>query len=109
MIGRVSLATKLDDNLELYRVACPVGVLLVIFEARPEVAVNISALAIKSGNVKVNQMRIMYNICYNNWFYLLLLLLLLLLIINQAMRLFSRVARKPRIHYKPLIHAYVRH
>ncbi|KAI8054382.1 Aldehyde/histidinol dehydrogenase, partial [Syncephalis plumigaleata] len=51
--GRVSLATKLDDNLELYRVACPVGVLLVIFEARPEVAVNISALAIKSGNAVI--------------------------------------------------------
>ncbi|KAI9599019.1 putative gamma-glutamyl phosphate reductase [Syncephalis fuscata] len=51
--GRVSMATKLDDNLELYRVACPVGVLLVIFEARPEVAVNISALAIKSGNAVI--------------------------------------------------------
>ncbi|RKP26208.1 glutamate-5-semialdehyde dehydrogenase [Syncephalis pseudoplumigaleata] len=51
--GRVSLATKLDEQLEMYRVACPVGVLLVIFEARPEVAVNISALAIKSGNAVI--------------------------------------------------------
>ena len=47
--GKVSYASELDDNLELYRVSCPIGVLLVIFEARPEVVVNIAALAIKSG------------------------------------------------------------
>lgn len=47
--GRVSYATELDDGLELYKVSCPIGVLLVIFEARPEVVVNIAALAIKSG------------------------------------------------------------
>ncbi|KAJ6592324.1 gamma-glutamyl phosphate reductase [Mycena vulgaris] len=48
--GIVSYAKELDDGLELYRVSCPIGVLLVIFEARPEVVVNIAALAIKSGN-----------------------------------------------------------
>ena len=48
--GIVSYASELDDNLELYRVSCPIGVLLVIFEARPEVVVNIASLAIKSGN-----------------------------------------------------------
>lgn len=47
--GIVSYANELDDGLELYRVSCPIGVLLVIFEARPEVVVNIAALAIKSG------------------------------------------------------------
>lgn len=47
--GVVSYASELDDDLELYRVSCPIGVLLVIFEARPEVVVNIAALAIKSG------------------------------------------------------------
>ena len=47
--GNVTYACELDDNLELYRVSCPIGVLLVIFEARPEVVVNIAALAIKSG------------------------------------------------------------
>lgn len=47
--GKVTFAKKLDDDLELHRVTCPIGVLLVIFEARPEVIVNISALAIKSG------------------------------------------------------------
>lgn len=47
--GIVSYASQLDEDLELYRVSCPIGVLLVIFEARPEVVVNIAALAIKSG------------------------------------------------------------
>ncbi|KAL5492512.1 PRO2 [Sanghuangporus weigelae] len=51
--GNVSYASELDDNLELYRVSCPIGVLLVIFEARPEVVVNIAALAIKSGNAAI--------------------------------------------------------
>ena len=47
--GKVTYASELDDDLELYRVSCPIGVLLVIFEARPEVVVNIASLAIKSG------------------------------------------------------------
>ncbi|EMD38826.1 hypothetical protein CERSUDRAFT_112557 [Gelatoporia subvermispora B] len=51
--GKVSYASELDDELELYRVSCPIGVLLVIFEARPEVVVNIAALAIKSGNAAI--------------------------------------------------------
>ncbi|KAJ2371478.1 glutamate-5-semialdehyde dehydrogenase [Coemansia sp. RSA 2607] len=52
-IGQVTMARKLDDNLDLYRVVCPVGVCLVIFEARPEVVVNIACLAIKSGNAAI--------------------------------------------------------
>ncbi|TFK26222.1 gamma-glutamyl phosphate reductase [Coprinopsis marcescibilis] len=51
--GIVSYASELDDGLELYRVSCPIGVLLVIFEARPEVVVNIATLAIKSGNAAI--------------------------------------------------------
>lgn len=51
--GRTTYAKELDEGLELYRVTCPIGVLLVIFEARPEVVVNIAALAIKSGNVAI--------------------------------------------------------
>ncbi|KDQ27057.1 hypothetical protein PLEOSDRAFT_51354 [Pleurotus ostreatus PC15] len=51
--GKVTYASELDDGLELYRVSCPIGVLLVIFEARPEVVVNIAALAIKSGNAAI--------------------------------------------------------
>jgi glutamate-5-semialdehyde dehydrogenase len=47
--GKITYAKELDDDLELYRMTCPIGVLLVIFEARPEVVANIAALAIKSG------------------------------------------------------------
>lgn len=47
------MATKLDEGLELYRLTVPVGVLLTIFEARPEVVVNISSLALKSGNAVI--------------------------------------------------------
>jgi glutamate-5-semialdehyde dehydrogenase len=51
--GTVTYARALHDNLDLYRVSCPIGVLLVIFEARPEVIVNIAALALKSGNAAI--------------------------------------------------------
>ncbi|KAL1413407.1 glutamate-5-semialdehyde dehydrogenase [Vanrija albida] len=51
--GVVTFAKELGPGLELHRVTCPVGVLLVIFEARPEVVVNIAALAIKSGNAAI--------------------------------------------------------
>jgi glutamate-5-semialdehyde dehydrogenase len=43
----------LDDDLLLERVTCPIGVLLIIFEARPEVIANIAALSIKSGNAAI--------------------------------------------------------
>ncbi|OJD17953.1 glutamate-5-semialdehyde dehydrogenase [Emergomyces pasteurianus Ep9510] len=52
-IGKVTLRTLLDDDLILERVTCPIGVLLIIFEARPEVIVNIAALSIKSGNAAI--------------------------------------------------------
>lgn len=37
----------------MYRLTSPIGVLLVIFEARPEVIANITALALKSGNAAI--------------------------------------------------------
>ncbi|KAI1332912.1 glutamate-5-semialdehyde dehydrogenase [Xylariaceae sp. FL0255] len=52
-VGKVTLRTKLDDGLELTRVTCPIGVLLIIFEARPEVIANIASLAVKSGNAAI--------------------------------------------------------
>ncbi|KEF62684.1 glutamate-5-semialdehyde dehydrogenase [Exophiala aquamarina CBS 119918] len=52
-IGQVTLRTRLDEGLELERVSCPIGVLLIIFEARPEVIANIASLAIKSGNAAI--------------------------------------------------------
>ncbi|KAI3655643.1 hypothetical protein MP638_002351 [Amoeboaphelidium occidentale] len=44
---------RLDDGLVLRRITTPVGVLLVIFEARPEVYIQICSLAIKSGNAVI--------------------------------------------------------
>lgn len=52
-INKTTARTLLDDNLTLSRITCPIGVLLIIFEARPEVIANISALAIKSGNAAI--------------------------------------------------------
>lgn len=52
-LNKVTLARELDEGLDLYRITCPVGVLLVIFESRPEVIANITALAIKSGNAAI--------------------------------------------------------
>ncbi|KAI8922646.1 Aldehyde/histidinol dehydrogenase [Entophlyctis helioformis] len=50
---KLSLASRLDTGLDLFRVSCPVGVLLVIFEARPEVVVQVACLALKSGNAVI--------------------------------------------------------
>ncbi|KAI9727264.1 MAG: hypothetical protein M1828_006883 [Chrysothrix sp. TS-e1954] len=52
-IGKTTLRTELDEGLILERVTCPIGVLLIIFEARPEVIANIASLAIKSGNAAI--------------------------------------------------------
>ena len=52
-VGRVTLHRQLDEGLVLKRVTCPIGVIGVIFEARPDALVQISALCIKSGNCAV--------------------------------------------------------
>lgn len=49
----MDLRTELDDGLILQRQTCPIGVLLIIFEARPEVIANIASLAIKSANAAI--------------------------------------------------------
>lgn len=49
-VGEVQLHRELDTGLILKRISCPLGVLGVIFEARPDAVMQISALAIKSGN-----------------------------------------------------------
>ncbi|MFM7219943.1 MAG: glutamate-5-semialdehyde dehydrogenase [Nodosilinea sp.] len=49
-VGTVQLHRQLDEGLVLKRVTCPLGVLGVIFESRPDAVMQISALAIKSGN-----------------------------------------------------------
>ncbi len=48
--GIEQIHRQLDDGLILKRVTCPLGVLGIIFEARPDAAIQISSLAIKSGN-----------------------------------------------------------
>ena len=49
-IGTVQIHRELDTGLILKRITCPLGVLGIIFEARPEALIQIVSLAIKSGN-----------------------------------------------------------
>lgn len=49
-IGVTQIHRELDEGLILKRVTCPLGVLGIIFEARPEALIQITSLAIKSGN-----------------------------------------------------------
>jgi len=49
-VGETLASSELDEGLELYRVSCPIGVIGVIFESRPDALVQISALCLKSGN-----------------------------------------------------------
>lgn len=52
-IGKVIFKRELDENLILSKVSCPIGVLGIIFEARPDVISQISSLAIKSSNAVI--------------------------------------------------------
>lgn len=47
---QTQLARELDEGLKLYKETCPIGVIGVIFEARPDALIQISTLCIKSGN-----------------------------------------------------------
>ncbi|NP_001296605.2 delta-1-pyrroline-5-carboxylate synthase [Cicer arietinum] len=49
-VGRILKRTELADKLILEKISCPLGVLLIIFESRPDALVQIAALAIRSGN-----------------------------------------------------------
>jgi len=67
------LKRELDEGLRLFRVTCPIGVIGVIFEARPDALVQISALCVKSGNCMIikggseayNSNRTLFEIIYN--------------------------------------------
>ena len=49
-IGKILMQRSLDTGLILSKITCPIGVLGIIFEARPDVISQITALAIKSSN-----------------------------------------------------------
>jgi len=49
-VGKALSGTELDTGLELYKVSCPIGVIGVVFESRPDALVQISTLCLKSGN-----------------------------------------------------------
>lgn len=49
-LGRTSRRTALDDGLVLSQVTSPIGVLLVIFESRPDAVIQIGSLALRTGN-----------------------------------------------------------
>ncbi|MDO4649724.1 MAG: glutamate-5-semialdehyde dehydrogenase [Eubacteriales bacterium] len=71
-IGKVTLNRELDEGLLLKRISCPIGVIGVIFEARPDALVQISSLCLKSGNCAVlkggketaNTNRILFRLIY---------------------------------------------
>lgn len=52
-IGKTIFKRELDNDLILTKVSCPIGVLGIIFEARPDVISQISSLAIKSSNAVI--------------------------------------------------------
>ena len=71
-LGKITLHRELDSDLELKRITCPIGVIGVIFEARPDALVQISTLCLKSGNCAVlkggsetrNTNRVLFDIIY---------------------------------------------
>ncbi|MFA9417763.1 glutamate-5-semialdehyde dehydrogenase [Natrinema sp. HArc-T2] len=52
-LGKTLSARELDDDLELYKVAVPIGVVGTVFESRPDALVQIAALGLKSGNAVI--------------------------------------------------------
>ena len=52
-VGETMSTMELDDDLTLYQVRCPIGLLGVIFESRPDVVPQIMSLCLKSGNAVV--------------------------------------------------------
>ena len=49
-LHHTQLARELMPGMKLYRVSCPIGVVGVIFESRPDALVQIASLCLKSGN-----------------------------------------------------------
>lgn len=72
-VGKIQLERELDEELKLYRLSCPIGVIGIIFEARPDALVQIASLCLKSGNCAVikggketaNTNRVLFNIIHS--------------------------------------------
>ena len=52
-VGETIYTLEMDDDLMLYQVRCPIGVIGVIFESRPDVVPQIMSLCLKSGNAVI--------------------------------------------------------
>jgi len=52
-VGRILSARRLDTGLELAQVSCPIGLVAMIFESRPDALVQMACLAAKSGNAVI--------------------------------------------------------
>lgn len=52
-VGVTLSAMELDAGLELFKVTCPIGVIGIVFESRPDALVQISSLCLKSGNAVI--------------------------------------------------------
>ncbi|MEK6869788.1 MAG: glutamate-5-semialdehyde dehydrogenase, partial [Nanoarchaeota archaeon] len=52
-IGKITEKTELDKNLILEKITMPIGLIGAIFESRPDAAIQISSLCIKSGNAVI--------------------------------------------------------
>jgi glutamate-5-semialdehyde dehydrogenase len=71
--GKTLSCLELDEGLELYQVSCPIGLIGVIFESRPDVVPQIMSLCLKSGNATIfkggseafNSNRTIFNILKN--------------------------------------------
>ena len=72
-LHKKTLQRQLDSDLLLIRETCPIGVIGIIFEARPDALVQISSLCIKSGNCAIlkggsettNSNKVLFNIIYD--------------------------------------------
>jgi glutamate-5-semialdehyde dehydrogenase len=52
-VGETISTLELDEDLILYQVRCPIGLIGVIFESRPDVVPQVMSLCLKSGNATI--------------------------------------------------------
>ncbi len=72
-LNKTLMDRELDDGLRLVKTTCPIGVIGIIFESRPDALIQISTLCIKSGNCAVlkggsetkNTNRVLFDVIYN--------------------------------------------